>query len=204
MLVIIQARISSKRFHGKVLKKLNKIPIILNVVNCIKKSMYVSDIVVSTSNEKSDDILVDLLKKYKVNVFRGSLNNVALRLYNTAIKQNKNYFIRVSGDSPFLDYKILNELVKIYKKNSKYDIITNVFPRSYPSGQSFEIIKTSIIKKNIKNMNKFEKEHVTSYFYKNSKNFLIKNLLNKNFKNNFKMSVDTKKDLNFLKKKRLI
>ena len=78
MLVIIQARISSKRFHGKVLKKLNKIPIILNVVNCIKKSMYVSDIVVSTSNEKSDDILVDLLKKYKVNVFRGSLNNVAL------------------------------------------------------------------------------------------------------------------------------
>ena len=91
MLVIIQARISSKRFHGKVLKKLNKIPIILNVVNCIKKSMYVSDIIVSTSNEKSDDILVDLLKKYKVNVFRGSLNNVALRLYNTAIKQNKNY-----------------------------------------------------------------------------------------------------------------
>ena len=58
-----------------------------------------------------------------------------------------------------------------------------------------EIIKTSVLKKNIKKMNKIELEHVTSFFYKNYKNFSIKNFSAKKKLVNMKLSIDTKKDL---------
>ena len=67
-------------------------------------------------------------------------------------------------------------------------------------GQSVEIIKTKIIRKNLKRFNVKDKEHVTRYFYENNDNFSIINFRNKSKK----MSIDTKKDFNFLEKKFLV
>ena len=86
-------------------------------------------------------------------------------------------------------------------KFKKFDLITNIFPRSFPKGYSVEIIKTSSLRKQIKFMDKEEKEHVTLFFYKNHKKFLIKNL--KNFdkiKYKINTTVDKKKDLKNIKK----
>ena len=64
-----------------------------------------------------------------------------------------------------------------FLKKSKFDIITNVFPRTYPKGLSYEIFKTSILKKNIKFFSRRDKEHVTTFFYKNFKNYKIYNFI---------------------------
>ena len=90
-------------------------------------------------------------------------------------------------------------------QKKKFDLITNVFPRSYPKGQSVEIIKVSLFKKHIKKFSALEKEHVTMYFYKNFKNFNIKNFAFKGNKKIMNLSIDTKIDLkrilkNFTKK----
>ena len=106
------------------------------------------------------------------------------------------YFIRISGDSPLIDKSIINKMIKILKEsNNRYDLITNIFPRSFPKGQSVEIIKTSIIEKNIHKFNKIDKEHVTNYFYKNYRYFKIKNFSLKKKHNKINLSVDTKQDL---------
>ena len=65
----------------------------------------------------------------------------------------------MSGDSPVIDVKILDKLIEIFKKKkySNYDIITNVFPKTFPKGMSFEIIKREIISKNMKFMTENEK-----------------------------------------------
>ena len=171
--------------------------LIMHVVEAVKKSKNVSKILVTTSNLRSDDKLVKLLKKYKVKTYRGSLNNVALRVQKAASKFKASHFIRISGDSPLIDYKIIDYAIETFKNFRNYDLITNTFPRKYPSGQSVEIIKTKTLKENIKNFDSSEKEHVTSYFYFNSKKFKIKNF-NKNF-NHYKtlpkLSVDYKSDL---------
>ena len=127
--------------------------------------------------------------------FRGDLNNVAKRLVCTAEKYKKKYFLRINGDSPLIDYKIIDKALDIFKRSqNKYNLITNVFPRTFPKGQSVEIINTKILKDNLCKMNKADLEHVTRYFYKNSSNFFIKNF--KSFKKKkIKLSVDTKKDL---------
>ena len=195
MLAIIQARSSSKRFRNKVLVKIYGKPLIHHVISRVKRSKKISKIVVSTSTNKSDDNLVNYLKKIKVKYYRGELNNVAKRLLHTSEKNKQNFFLRVSGDSPLIDPKIIDKIISIHKKNKTFDLITNVFPRTFPKGQSVEIISNNILKENLKRMNKFEKEHVTLYFYRNSQKFFIKNLIFKKKIKLIKTAIDNKKDL---------
>ena len=155
---------------------------------------------VSTSLEKSDNKFTKYLKKKKISFYRGSLNNVALRLYKTAKKNNSKYFVRISGDSPLFDFRILDKAINIKNKYKNIDIVTNVFPRTYPKGQSVEIIKTKILEENLIDFDKSDKEHVTTYFYKNSANFKIKNFINNSKKNHIKLSIDTIGDLKRIKK----
>ena len=201
MICIIQARSNSKRFKDKVLHLIYGVPLIQHVINRIKKSKEISKIIVSSSYKKSDDKLISYLKKKKIKFFRGNLENVALRLYDTANMNKAKYFVRVSGDSPMIDPKLIDKAVKISKRHKEYDIVTNVFPRTFSKGQSVEVIKTSILKKNLKKFSNADKEHVTKFFYKNSKKFNIKNFISKKKNKEIKMSIDTKNDLKVILKK---
>ena len=107
MLAIIQARSSSKRFKNKVMFEIRKKPLIWYVYNSVKKSKYVKKIIISTSKDNSDNLLVNFLKNNKINYFRGSLVNVAERLYKTAKKNKSDYFLRISGDSPLINSKVI-------------------------------------------------------------------------------------------------
>jgi len=201
LLCIIQARSNSKRFKNKVLHLIYGIPIIQHVVNRIKRSKKTTKLIVSSSLKKSDNNLISYLKKNRIKFFRGDLENVAMRLYETAKTNKAKSFVRISGDSPLIDPKLVDRAIKISQKEKKYDIITNVFPRTFPQGQSVEVIKTSIIKKYSKNFSKLDKEHVTKYFYDNSNKFLIKNFTFNGKNKIMKLSVDTKKDLKDILKK---
>ena len=199
MIVIIQARMSSSRFKQKVMYEVKEKPLIWYVINSIKKSCKVKKIIIATSKNKTDDKLCYYLKKNKISVFRGNLNNVAERLYSLASKLKSKNFIRISGDSPFMDYKIIDRAINIHrKKPNKYDLITNIFPRTFPRGRSVEIIKTKSLKKILPFINKDEKEHVTKFFYRNKEQFCIKNFKT-NKKNLSNLAIDTKKDLEKLR-----
>ena len=101
-------------------------------------------------------------------------------------------FVRITGDSPLINYKIIDKAIKKFFKE-KPDIITNVFPRSFPIGQTVEVIDSKIFINNFKNiLKKDEKEHITKYFYKNNKNFKIINFKNKEM-NQKNLSINTKR-----------
>lgn len=196
MLAVIQARCSSKRFKNKILFPINNLPLIIHVNLRVKKSRFIKKIIIATSKNKTDDKLIKILKKFKIKYFRGDLKNVAKRLYKVAELNKVKYFMRISGDSPLINYKIIDRALNIFKnKNKDYDLITNIFPRSFPKGQSIEIIKTSTLKKNLDFFSKLDEEHVSTYFYKNFKRFKILNFKFKNKKKEIDQSIDTKKDL---------
>lgn len=202
MLALIQARTNSKRFNKKILYKIYKKPLINHVISKVKKSKKIKKIVVATSRLKNDDVLVKYLKLKKISVFRGDLKNVAQRLCDAAEKYKKLFFVRISADSPLIDYTLIDKAIEILKKNKhkKIDIVTNVFPRTYPKGQSVEIVNRLTLKNNLKNMNNSQKEHVTKFFYENFKKFKIINFKHKNKLSNLKLSIDRKQDLkNILK-----
>ena len=201
MLCIIQARSNSKRFKNKVLHPIHGVPLIQHVINRVKRSRRIKKLIVSSSFKKSDDNLISYLKKKRIKFFRGNLENVAMRLYKTAKLNKAKSFVRISGDSPLIDPKLIDKVIEISLREKYFDIITNVFPRTFPKGQSVEVIKTSLIKKYSKNFSKLDKEHVTKYFYDNSNYFLIKNFRFNGKNKMIKLSIDTKKDLKDILKK---
>ena len=81
MLIIIQARSNSKRFPNKVMFKINKKPIIMHVIENLKRSKFTNQILVATSNTRSDDNLTRYLKSINVDFYRGNLNNVAKKTF---------------------------------------------------------------------------------------------------------------------------
>tara|TARA_B110000008_G_C16923058_1_gene545561 strand:- start:591 stop:1214 length:624 start_codon:yes stop_codon:yes gene_type:complete len=202
LLAIIQARTNSKRFKNKVLEPIYGRSMIFHVCERVKKSKRVKKTIVATSSNKSDTKLVIHLKKMKIETFRGNLNNVAKRFLKLAKIEKAKYFLRISGDSPLIDSKIIDHACKFLSKNeNKYDLITNIFPRTFPKGQSVEIVKTTTLEKHITKFTEDEKEHVTKYFYKNAKKFKIKNFYYNGKKKEIDQSVDYKKDLILIKKK---
>lgn len=199
MICVVQARLSSKRLPGKVLKKILKRELLLILVRRLKKVKNISKVIVATSDSKSDKKIINFCKKKNISCFKGSEINVALRFVNLIKKRKIFHFVRISGDSPMIDPNLVKSMIN-HAMKKKFDIFTNVFPRTFPFGQSVEIIKSDLLLKNIKYFNKEEKEHVTKYFYKNYKKFKILNYKSRTNLSKYKMSIDTLDDFNKLNK----
>ena len=173
MLAIIQSRFSSSRLPGKAVKKLGQLSILEHTVKRLRQSTKITNILVATSATSSDDVIEQEALKIGAKVFRGSLNNVMLRLHGAASSINASYFVRISGDSPFLDGQIVDHAIEL-NNVSNPDLVTNISPRTFPKGQSVEIIKTKTIFKLCQlNLLPEEKEHVTPYFYNHYSDFRV-------------------------------
>ena len=197
---LIQARISSNRLPGKVLKKIEGKEMLYHLVTNLKKSKLIKKIFVLTSNSIEDDKICDFCKKHNINFFRGPLQNTFLRFCSFLKKNDTKNFIRLSADSPLLNYKLVDAMILSSKKKN-YDIFTNIFPRTFPKGQSIEIIKTkSFLSIKNKFLNNEEKEHLTKYFYNNPLKFKIYNYRNNINYSNYNLSVDTENDFKIVKK----
>ena len=116
--IIIQARSSSKRFKGKILKSFNQKRLIFNVVDNLKKLEKINKIIVATSTNNSDNQLCKLLKKNKISFVRGSENNVYKRFRQCCVQNKCDYLIRISADSPFINSKLIQKMINFLIKNS--------------------------------------------------------------------------------------
>ena len=180
------------------MKKISDKTILERVVENVKDCKKINKIIVATSIEKSDDETTKLCKKLNIPYYRGELKNVAKRFFDILNIYKADHFIRINADSPLIDSKLIDSILK--KKNKKYDIVTNVFERSFPKGQSVELFNSNVFKRNFKYINlKDDKENVTSYFYKNSSKFKILNIKNKVDFSSINLSVDTIDDLKIIR-----
>ena len=197
LISIIQARTSSKRLKNKVLKKIKNKMIIEYVYECVKNSKLFDKIIIATSKSTADDKIIKWCKKKKINFFRGDLNNVSKRFYEICKENEFDYFLRVCSDSPLLDMKLVKSNLRYL---SKYQIVTNCLKKTYPRGQSVEIISKKCFVKNFKYFKKKHQEHVTNFFYENSSKFKIKNFFLKKNMRHIGLSIDTISDFRNIKR----
>ncbi|MDC3039020.1 hypothetical protein OA094_02245 [Candidatus Pelagibacter sp.] len=197
-LLILQARTGSKRFPNKVLKKVLGIPVIVLIVKRLFFTKKIDKIIVATSNNKRDDKLVNIIKRY-VEVFRGSEKNVLKRFYCAAKKFNPKFIIRITADCPFVNSRLIDKMILIAMKK-KFDYISNVNPHSFPKGLDIEIFKFSLLKKIYKtSKNPNILEHVT-YSIRKSKKIKKYNLRHKKDYSKFDLCLDYKEDLEKIRK----
>jgi spore coat polysaccharide biosynthesis protein SpsF len=192
--IIVQARLSSSRLPGKMLKLINGKPILKYVIERLQLCENAGGLIVATSSDESDDAINNLCKRIGVKCFRGELNDVASRFSSLIVEEDINSFVRINGDSPMIDNEIVDHAIYLFNKG-EYDIVTNVFPRSFPKGQSVEVIKTDVFNPVVLElMTEEDKEHVTTYFYRNSDDYNILNFSMKPELNHIQLSVDTEED----------
>jgi len=194
--IIVFARLNSTRLPGKALKIIAGKNLIDRVIDRIRQVEGNPLIVVATTTSHLDNPLVIHLENKGVAVFRGSSHDVAWRAACCAEFYKLKYFVRISGDSPFIDPNLINIGLSKFSKGT-YDIVTNVFPRTYPVGTSVEVIRMTAIHKLLAlTKNDHDREHITPYFYDNAANFFIENFSSKVVGyRNISLAIDTLSDL---------
>ena len=194
--VIIFSRFSSKRLPGKALIEINGRPLLSYVIEQSKKITPCNEIVLATSENKEDDSIASYGKSQSIKVWRGSLNNVLERCLLCSSFYDFDYIVRICGDRVFIDYLFINKLLEKLR-NSNYDIYTNYCEEKPPSkGTMAEIISKKALEVIVKNdPNNSEREHLTSYIYKNPEKFKIKYEKPNFFSKHINFSIDTYSDL---------
>lgn len=196
---MIQARTGSKRFPKKVLARIQNKPLIYYIISRVKKTK-INQIVLLTTKKTEDKTLLRLAKKYQILGYSGEINDVLSRFYHCAIEFDADPIIRITGDCPMIDSKIIDKLLDVYQKNN-YDYVTNTLPPTFPDGLDVEIFSFSALEKAFKNAKlKSEREHVTPYIRNNRKIFKIFNFVNDENLSHFRWTVDEKKDLKLVRK----
>ena len=192
--IAIQARVSSKRFPRKVLEKINGRTLIECVIERCTDTGF--QVFVLTSDDLTDDPLEELLSHKKYSYYRGSLNDVRARYLNFMRKENINQVVRISADSPLIHPDVISQMISSAKDFIGYDIVTNIFPKTYPRGQSVEIVSRTAFE-SIRDipLSEYDKENVTSYFYQNFSKYKIKNFSNVQNLSKVNLCVDTQLDL---------
>ncbi|MCS6289221.1 MAG: NTP transferase domain-containing protein [Nitrospira sp.] len=172
----VQARMSSRRYPGKVLAPFRGEAMIRHVLRAVEHTLSSEDIVVVTSVDASDDPLVRYIESMGMQVHRGSLDNVLARFMSGARDYPSDWIMRVNGDSPLLFPEVLR-LVIPYAEGDTPDLVTTVFPRSFPKGQNVELIRVSTLQAiPMEDTTLSDQEHVTPFFYRQPDRFRIVNV----------------------------
>lgn len=157
---VIVVRIKSKRLPGKALKKINGIESIIRCINNVKKINKVNNIVLATSNEIENNILIDIAKRENIDYFIGSENNLLERYIGSGIKTNAEHIVRITGDCPCVSYEIANILINNHIE-SDCDM-TLALPGTYSIGTACEVYKLSSLI-NLKSKLSIEGQLLTEY-----------------------------------------
>ena len=176
--IIIQARTGSTRMPQKVILPFYDEKSIFELL--IEKLLKVGfPIILATTGNPIDDPLVNLAKKYPIEIFRGSEDNVLKRFIDTAVRFRADKIIRICADNPFLDIGSINVLAEEFLKTPS-DYLSVQFSENRPSIKThfgfFTEISTLETLKKVASLTseKLYVEHVTNYIYGNPQIFNVR------------------------------
>ena len=190
---IIFSRMSSSRLPRKALLDINGKSLLGRVVDRASMIEGLDDIIIATSTDASDDIIEQFTISRKLKIFRGSLDNVLLRAIAACDYFNLDGFVRICGDRPFFDPGLTTKLLKKYR-GLGCEILTTSSPKTLPAGLTIEILSQKLLIDISKKVSTdYDKEHLTSYIYKNPQNYEIRSYKSKRFEKylDLNLSVDT-------------
>ncbi|MGE3577088.1 MAG: NTP transferase domain-containing protein [Vicinamibacterales bacterium] len=177
--VFVQARMSSKRFPGKVLAPFRGTTVLGHLLARLQSVVPVESLVVATSDDPSDDTLVEAMVRAGVLTYRGPLRNVFARFRGCAQAFPCDWFVRLSADSPLFEPALLGEIIS--RADADVDLVTNVQTRTFPKGHSVELLRTrTVLALDERRLTDQDREHVTTFFYRHPQEFRIINVTSPN------------------------
>jgi len=207
VVALIQARMSSTRLEGKVLKTISGIPSLKLMLDRVKKARLLDDVVVITSTHASDDEISQFCHSNNFNVFRGSLEDVLDRYYQAAKEFDADVIVRMTADCPLVDPLIIDQTIKYFANSDNCDYCANAVPpdnKRYPDGSDVEVFSRAKLEEIwLEYTDKKSREHVTFPFWQTGL-FNIKTLPNNEDWGKYRITVDYLNDLILLRMIKII
>jgi spore coat polysaccharide biosynthesis protein SpsF len=164
VVLVVQARLGSTRFPGKMLAPLGGRPLISWVLERVVRSREVADVIVATTDSPEDDPLVAAIAGYPVAVFRGSADDVLARFADALAGTDAEHVVRVCADNPFVDPDCIDALIREHIRTAS-EYMFNHRPHGecdYVDGLGAEIIERDVFDRLSREATRREhREHVT-------------------------------------------
>lgn len=174
----IEARMGSSRLPGKTLTEVYDGNVLLGlVVNRFKLCKEIDDVCVATSNAPNDDVIETWCKRNNICCYRGSENDVLDRVAKAASFARADAIVQMGGDSAYLDFELIDQLVRIYKQNN-YDYVCNDLELTYPLGIYGHVVGVNALTElnAIDDLTVEDREDVVRYFWEHPEKYSLKNI----------------------------
>ncbi len=173
---IIEARMTSNRLPGKVLKPLGDKLALELMVERLGRSKHLNGIIIATTVNAEDEPIELLAKRLGVGCFRGSEEDVLLRVVEAAEKFDVDIIVEMTGDCPLIDHRIVDKVIEVYLRGG-YAYVSNCVPHTYPVGMDTQVFSAKKLREiEQKTSDPVDREHVSLYFYEKPGRFSIKNV----------------------------
>jgi len=130
---LITARMKSTRLPGKLTLEINERQIIRWMIDRLRLSPLLDEIIICTSTNHQDDILETIAREEDVKVFRGSEEDVILRLYEASKFYDLGYALNITADCPLVSVEYISEIIKKYEETQADLIRTLDLPHGFYS-----------------------------------------------------------------------
>jgi spore coat polysaccharide biosynthesis protein SpsF len=161
IIATIEARMTSSRLPGKVLLPVTERPLLAHLVRRLRAVPALSDIVLATTVNPSDDVLVEFARAAGIRFFRGSEDDVMGRVIGAASSAEAELIVEITGDCPIIDPDIVETVIRTYIANDA-DYVSNAHVRSFPDGMDVQVFPfATLVRSASMTDDPLDREHVT-------------------------------------------
>jgi spore coat polysaccharide biosynthesis protein SpsF len=140
----IEARMTSSRLPGKVLLDAGGKPLLQHLVERLRAVPSICEIVLATTTNAADDVLVDFADNHGIVVYRGSELDVMGRVIGAAQMVHADVVVEITGDCPIIDPDIVEQTIQMYLNNDAV-YVSNGHIRSYPDGMDAQVFSLDVL-----------------------------------------------------------
>ncbi len=198
ILAILQARVSSTRLPGKVLKPILGRPMLELHLERLSRLKKADRLVVAASSEPDDTPIAHLCHRLDVACARGSLNDVLDRFHTAARAYGADTIVRLTGDCPLADPAVIDDGIDYFCRN-RYDYVSNCTVRTFPIGLDFEIFTIDSLREAWREaFLPSEREHVTPFMKNHRERFSVGHFTHETDLSHHRWTVDEPEDFAFV------
>lgn len=201
VVIIDQARMTSSRLPGKVLKPVLGKPLLEYQIERLRRAARADDLVIATTTNATDEVLVDFCHQLGVKVYRGSELDVLSRYYGAARDAGADVVVRVTSDCPVIAPAVVDQVIGYYLDHrAEFDYVSNTQVRSFPRGMDVEVFSVGALELAYhEGKLEYEREHVTPFIYGHPERFRIGQVVFRDNRGDERWTVDTPEDFELMR-----
>ena len=198
VLAVLQARMSSTRLPGKVLRPILGAPMIARQIERLRRATRLTGLVVATSTGREDDVVEACARDLGVGVFRGDLDDVLSRFHGAAMAYGaQDHLVRLTADCPLADPVLIDAVVARHLESGA-DYTSNTAGATFPKGLDVEVCSIPALETAWREAaDPYEREHVTPFLYRHPERFHLESVT-RDPPQRYRWTVDTAEDFAFV------